>query len=46
VTIHATKSGGRVGIVGLGGDDGINVPLSTAAMREVDLIGVFRTNNE
>ncbi|CAG2114863.1 unnamed protein product, partial [Medioppia subpectinata] len=40
LAIHVTKSGGKVGIVGLGAD--CKIPLSSAAMREVDLIGVCR----
>ena len=45
MAIHATKSGGRVAIVGLGGPTN-RVPLSSAAMREVDLIGVCRIKDE
>lgn len=45
MAIHATKSGGRVAIVGLGSPMN-RVPLSSAAMREVDLIGVCRIKDE
>ena len=45
MAIHATKAGGRVGIVGLGAPTN-SVPLSSAAMREVDLIGVCRIKDE
>ena len=44
MAIFATKSGGKVGIVGLGAP--CRVPLSSAAMREVDLIGVCRIKDE
>ncbi|CAG2177286.1 unnamed protein product [Oppiella nova] len=44
LAIHATKSGGKVGIVGLGADS--RIPLSSAAMREVDLIGVCRIKDD
>jgi len=44
MAIYATKSGGRVGIVGLGPK--VRVPLSCAAMREVDLIGVCRIKDD
>jgi L-iditol 2-dehydrogenase len=44
MAIFATKSGGKVGIVGLGPK--ASVPLSSAAMREVDLIGVCRIKDE
>lgn len=45
MAIHATKSGGKVAIVGLGSPMN-RVPLSSAAMREVDLIGVCRIKDE
>ena len=45
MAIHATKAGGRVAIVGLGSPMN-RVPLSSAAMREVDLIGVCRIKDE
>ena len=44
LAVFVTKSGGKVGIVGLGADP--RVPLSSAAMREVDLIGVCRIKDE
>jgi len=44
MAIYATKSGGKVGIVGLGPK--CKVPLSSAAMREIDLIGVCRIKDE
>ncbi|KAI2809471.1 hypothetical protein BLOT_000620 [Blomia tropicalis] len=45
MAIHATKSGGKVAIVGLGSPMN-SVPLSSAAMREVDLIGVCRIKDD
>lgn len=45
MAIFATKPGGRVGIVGLGSPAN-RVPLSSAAMKEVDLIGVCRIKDE
>lgn len=45
MAIHATKPGGRVAIVGLGSPMN-RVPLSSAAMREVDIIGVCRIKDE
>ncbi len=45
MAIHATRPGGRVAIVGLGAPAN-RVPLSSAAMREVDLIGVCRIKDE
>lgn len=44
MAIYATKSGGKVGIVGLGPPN--TVPLSSAAMREVDLISVCRIKDD
>ncbi|KAK2805855.1 hypothetical protein FQN51_008629 [Onygenales sp. PD_10] len=40
--IHATSPGGAVVQIGMGGAPQPNIPLSAAALREVDLIGVFR----
>ncbi|KAH9395933.1 hypothetical protein TYRP_020348 [Tyrophagus putrescentiae] len=45
MAIHATRPGGRVAIVGLGAPAN-RVPLSSAAMREVDLIGVCRIKDD
>ena len=41
MAIYATKNGGKVGIVGLGGLKS-NVPMVHTAMREIDLVGVCR----
>lgn len=43
--IKATKSGGRVAIVGNGPPD-VTVPLIAGSTREVDIFGVFRYCNE
>ncbi|EGC44228.1 xylitol dehydrogenase [Histoplasma capsulatum var. duboisii H88] len=40
--IYATGPGGAVVQIGMGGASHPNIPLSAAALREVDLIGVFR----
>lgn len=40
--IYATGPGGVVVQIGMGGEPQPNIPLSAAALREVDLIGVFR----
>lgn len=40
--IYATGPGGAVVQIGMGGAAQPNIPLSAAALREVDLIGVFR----
>ena len=45
IAIYATKSGGNVGIVGLGRPSN-QVPLSMLAMREINLIGVCRIKDE
>ncbi|KAM4061180.1 alcohol dehydrogenase groES-like domain-containing protein [Hirsutella rhossiliensis] len=43
-SIYATKPGGKVMIIGMGTPI-ITLPMSAAALREVDLIGVFRYAN-
>ncbi|OJD23638.1 hypothetical protein ACJ73_05006 [Blastomyces percursus] len=40
--IYATGPGGAVVQIGMGGEQQPSIPLSAAALREVDLIGVFR----
>ncbi|XP_054155364.1 sorbitol dehydrogenase-like [Oppia nitens] len=45
MAIYATKNGGKVGIVGLGGLKS-TVPLVHTAMREIDLIGVCRFKDD
>ncbi|EGE80802.1 hypothetical protein RJZ56_001740 [Blastomyces dermatitidis] len=40
--IYATGPGGAVVQIGMGGEQRPSIPLSAAALREVDLIGVFR----
>lgn len=45
MAIHATKHGGRIAIVGLGSPAN-RVPLSTATMKEIDLIGVCRIKDD
>ncbi|EEH50643.2 uncharacterized protein PADG_06722 [Paracoccidioides brasiliensis Pb18] len=40
--IHATGPGGAVVLIGMGGEPQPHIPLAAAALREVDLIGVFR----
>ena len=45
MAIHATRPGGRIAIVGLGAPAN-RVPLSTATMKEIDLIGVCRIKDE
>ncbi|CAM1501585.1 Fc.00g035690.m01.CDS01 [Cosmosporella sp. VM-42] len=42
--IYATKPGGKVMIIGMG-TPVLTLPISAAALREVDLIGVFRYAN-
>lgn len=42
--LNATRSGGRVALVGLGHDQ-LTVPLTPAAAREVDVIGVMCYHN-
>lgn len=42
--LNATRAGGRVCLVGLGQSD-MTLPLTPAAAREVDVIGIFRYRN-
>lgn len=42
MAINAARTGGKVMIVGMG-TPSVMLPISTAALREVDLIGVFRS---
>ncbi|PFH57705.1 hypothetical protein XA68_14668 [Ophiocordyceps unilateralis] len=42
--IYATKPGGKVMIIGMGNPI-MTLPISAAALREVDLVGVFRYAN-
>ncbi|KAI6780472.1 Sorbitol dehydrogenase-like protein [Emericellopsis cladophorae] len=43
-SIYATKPGGRIMIIGMG-TPVLTLPISAAALREVDLVGVFRYAN-
>lgn len=40
--IHSTQPGGSLTLIGMGGPSNPNIPLSAAALKEVDIIGVFR----
>ncbi|KAK4480593.1 hypothetical protein RD792_013671 [Penstemon davidsonii] len=42
--LGATSSGGKVCLVGMGHTE-MNVPLAPAAVREVDVVGIFRYKN-
>ncbi|EGU85988.1 L-iditol 2-dehydrogenase [Fusarium oxysporum f. sp. raphani 54005] len=42
--IYATKPGGKVMIIGMG-TPVLTIPMSAAALREVDIVGVFRYAN-
>ncbi|XP_030463413.2 sorbitol dehydrogenase isoform X1 [Syzygium oleosum] len=42
--LNATRSGGKVCLVGMGHNE-MTVPLTPAAAREVDVIGIFRYKN-
>ena len=39
--LEATRPGGRVCLVGMGHNE-MTVPLTSAAIREVDVVGIFR----
>lgn len=43
--LSATRSGGKVCLVGLGQSSMMHIPLIPAAAREVDIIGIFRYRN-
>ncbi|KAH9423985.1 hypothetical protein DERP_005570 [Dermatophagoides pteronyssinus] len=45
MAIYATRPGGRIAIVGLGAPAN-RVPLSTATMKEIDLIGICRIKDD
>lgn len=44
LSIFACKTGGKIGLIGMGHPI-VTLPLGAAALREVDLIGVFRYAN-
>ncbi|OAX79231.1 hypothetical protein ACJ72_06449 [Emergomyces africanus] len=44
--IYATGPGGAVVQIGMGGESQPRIPLSAAALREIDLIGVFRYDGQ
>lgn len=44
LSIFASKTGGKVGLIGMGHPI-VTLPLGAAALREVDIIGVFRYAN-
>jgi L-iditol 2-dehydrogenase/L-idonate 5-dehydrogenase len=44
VALNATRAGGKVCLVGLGQSE-MTIPLTPAAAREVDIIGIFRYRN-
>jgi len=44
VAILATASGGKIALVGLGPGK-VNLPLSKASLKEIDLLGVCRYRN-
>ncbi|KAE8672363.1 L-idonate 5-dehydrogenase [Hibiscus syriacus] len=42
--LSATEAGGKVGLIGLAQGD-LTIPLSSAAVREIDVVGIFRYRN-
>ncbi|EGG00924.1 uncharacterized protein MELLADRAFT_39449 [Melampsora larici-populina 98AG31] len=42
--VYVTRSGGKLGLVGMGTPE-LMMPISSAALREVDIIGTFRYAN-
>lgn len=44
MALNATRAGGKVCLVGLGQSE-MNLPLTPAAAREIDVIGIFRYRN-
>ncbi|KAK5638776.1 hypothetical protein RI129_013071 [Pyrocoelia pectoralis] len=46
VALKATISGGTVGLVGLSGEDVMDIPITSILLREVDIYGVFAYAND
>ncbi|KAG7095403.1 hypothetical protein E1B28_006155 [Marasmius oreades] len=44
MAVHSAATGGKIALVGMGSPN-VHLPLATAALREVDLIGSFRYAN-
>ncbi|KAE8675588.1 L-idonate 5-dehydrogenase [Hibiscus syriacus] len=42
--LSATGTGGKVGLIGLAQGD-LTMPLTSAAVREIDVVGIFRYRN-